>query len=96
MSHWADVMKSNCSLGLPAQRMLRVSRLAKSLDTFQSHTGPLFLLLGAQRGDGNGGRGLHITLATLRALEGNMQSELTASHQSCSSSYGETQCYDAE
>ncbi|KAL1259245.1 hypothetical protein QQF64_009822 [Cirrhinus molitorella] len=70
-------MKSNCSLVVLAQRRSRVSRLAKSPDAFLSHTGPLFSLLGAQRGDGKGGRGLHITLATLRALQGNMQSELT-------------------
>lgn len=57
-SHWTEVIKSICSLVLLAQRGLRVSRLAKLPDTFQSHTGPLFSLLGAQRGDGKGGRGV--------------------------------------
>jgi len=51
-SHWAEVKV------LLAQRRLRVSHLAKSPDTFQSHTGPLFSLLGAQRGDGKGGEGV--------------------------------------
>lgn len=76
-SHWAEIIKSICSLLLLAQRRLKVSRLAKLPNTFQSHTGPLFSLLGAQRGDGKGGRGLRITLEALRALEGNMQFELT-------------------
>lgn len=75
-SRWAEVIKSICSLVLLARRRLKVSRLAKLPNTFQSHTGPLFSLLGAQRGDGKGGRELHITLEALRELEGNMQFEL--------------------
>ncbi|ROI36369.1 Mdm2-binding protein [Anabarilius grahami] len=59
------------------KQRLKVSHLAKLPNTFQSHTGPLFSLLSAQRGDGKGGRGLRITLEALRALEGNMQFELT-------------------